>query len=394
MHKAFIAATALALLVATHGPQVSAAGMVQSDSPVYGKYVSQLAGEVDALSRSAAGTGTLAPQVLEFGNARPASGLGAADQALVRAMARTYDLFRALGGSTDRRGVVERNGGRVYVGLDGEGGRWFADSAAAAAFLLIELVENSAEIPDSVRDAVLGAASAPGCGVSCVAEIAYRELVKLIAFVPRGTTVSLTLTAEGYSDAGGGPVVEAPKGLSVRSVTFVDAATIVAEIAVPGDVPTGRVILSTFNAGEAFRPIENFAIEIVDVVEQLDSEQTVAVLAGTGTLTAITDDHAVGSSDATVLETSTIGRIETTGDVDTFRIQVDHPATLAVTTSGSADVRLTLRDSEGNVLAADDDSGVWYNAHVSKVVPIGAYFVDVSHCCGGTGTYTVKAAQQ
>jgi len=394
MRKVLLAATAFTLLVAAHGPQASAAGLAQSDSSAYGDYVSQLAGEVNALTRGAAGTGTLAPQALEFGSLTPLPSLGAADQSLVRAMARTYDLFRALGGATDRRGVVERAGGRVYVGLDGEGGRWFADSVAAAAFLLAELVESSAEIPDSVRDAVSSESAAPGCGVSCVAEIAYRELIKLVAFVPRGTTVSLTLTAEGYSDTGGGPVVEAPKGLSVRSVKFVDASTIVTEIAIPGDVATGRVVLNAFNSGEAFRPVENFAIEIVDVVEQLDAEQTVAVLQGSGALTAIADDHAAGSTDATVLETSSAGRIETFGDVDTFRIQVDQPATLAVTTSGSADVRVILRDSEGNVLATDDDSGVWYNAHVSKVVPIGAYFVDVSHCCGGTGSYAVNAAQQ
>jgi hypothetical protein len=259
---------------------------------------------------------------------------------------------------------------------------------------LTELVENSAEISDSVRDAVSGADTTPGCSVLCVAEIAYRELIKLVAYVPRGTTVSLTLTAEGYSDAAGGPVVEAPKGFSVRSVTFVDAKTIVAEIAIPGDIPTGRTVLSAFNAGKAFRPIENFAIEVVDVVEQLDTEQVVAILSGTGRLVVITDDHAVGPTDATALEMSLSGRIEKIGDVDTFRIQVDRPATLTVTTTGSADVRMTLRDAEGNVLVADDDSGVWYNAHMSKVVPIGAYFVDVSHCCGGTGTYEVSAAQQ
>jgi len=391
MHKVLLAATALTLLFATHA---NAAGLAQSDSPVYRNYVSQLAGEVDALSRSAAGMGTLAPQLIEFGNSTPTPRLAPADQALVRAMARTYDLFRALGGTTDRRGVVERDGGRVYVGLDGEGGRWFADSAAAAAFLLTELVENSAEISDSVRDAVSGADTTPGCSVLCVAEIAYRELIKLVAYVPRGTTVSLTLTAEGYSDAAGGPVVEAPKGFSVRSVTFVDAKTIVAEIAIPGDIPTGRTVLSAFNAGKAFRPIENFAIEVVDVVEQLDTEQVVAILSGTGRLVVITDDHAVGPTDATALEMSLSGRIERIGDVDTFRIQVDRPATLTVTTTGSADVRMTLRDAEGNVLVADDDSGVWYNAHMSKVVPIGAYFVDVSHCCGGTGTYEVSAAQQ
>lgn len=394
MRHALVAATALGILMATPAVSADAAGVARYDSAVYSNYVQQLAGEVDSLSRGAAGDGSLAPQFLEFGQASGTAGLAAADQALVRAMARTYDLFRALGGSTDRRGVVERDGGRVYVGLDGEGGRWFADSAAAAAFLLSELVENSAEIPDSVRDAVAEANASPGCGVSCVAEVAYRELIKLVAFVPRGTTVTLTLAAEGYSGDAGGPVVEAPGGLTVRAVTFVDANTIRAEITIPGSVATGRVVLSAFNAGQAFRPVENFAIEIVDVVEQLDTEQNVAVLAGTGTIEPLADDHAADAANATGLSGSATGRIESSGDVDTFRIQVDAPATLAISTSGSADVRLTLRDGEGNILAADDDSGTWYNASLSRVVAVGAYYVDVAHCCGGTGTYTVSAAQQ
>jgi hypothetical protein len=393
MRKTLIAATALTMLVAV-GSRTDAAGIAQYDSPVYGNYVQQLAGEVEALTQSATGEGSLAPQFLDFGDGGATAGLASADQALVRAMARTYDLFQALGGSTDRRGVVERDGGRVYVGLDGEGGRWFSDSAAAAAFLFDELVDNSSDIPDSVRDAVAEAGADPGCGLSCVTEVAYRELVKLVAFVPRGTTVTLTLTADGYSAQAGGPVVEAPSGLTVRAVTFVDEKTIRAEIAIPGTVPTGRIVLSAFNAGDAFRPVENFAIDIVDVVEQRDGPQTVAVLTGTGTIEPLSDDHAGELADATTLSGSVTGRIESAGDVDTFRVQVDQPATLAVSTSGSTDVRLTLRDGEGKSLAADDDSGAWYNASISRVVPAGAYFVDVRHCCGGTGTYTVSATQQ
>jgi hypothetical protein len=393
MRNTIVAAAALTVLVVLNGPSM-AQGLARSDSPVYSNYVQQLAGEVESLSRSAVGNGSLAPQFLDFGAGAASSDLAGADRSLVRAMARTYDLFRALGGSTDRRGVVERDGGRVYVGLDGEGGRWFADSAAAAAFLLGELVENSAEIPESVREAVLDARDNPGCGVSCVAEVAYRELIKLVAFVPRGTTVSLTLTAQGFSADSGGPVVEVPIGLTVQAVTFVDSTTITADVAIPGTVPTGRVVLSAFNAGQAFRAVENFAIEIVDVVEQRDDVQTVAVLPGTGSVDSIADDHAVGSTNASTLSGSATGRIDTADDVDTFRVEIDQPATLGVTTSGSTDVRLTLRDGEGNVLASDDDSGAWYNAQVSKVVPIGAYFVDVAHCCGGTGTYTVTATQQ
>jgi|GEM_PF-2184912 len=393
MRKALIAATALTMLVAV-GPRGEAAGVAQHDSPVYSNYVQQLASEVEALTQSAAGEVTLAPQFLDFGEGAATAGLAPSDQALVRAMARTYDVFRALGGSTDRGGVVERDGGRIYVGLDGEGGRWFTDSAAAAAFLFSELVEDSPDIPDAVRDAVAEAGTKPGCGVSCVTEVAYRELVKLVAFVPRGTTVTLTLTADGYSAQAGGPVVEAPSGLTVRTVAYVDEKTIQAEIAIPGTVPTGRVVLSAFNAGDAFRPVENFAIDIVDVVEQRDAAQSVAVLAGTGTIEPLADDHAGSLADATNLSGSTFGRIESAGDTDTFRIQVDQPTTLAVSTSGSADVRLTLRDGEGKALATDDDSGTWYNASISQVVPTGAYFVEVSHCCGGTGSYAVSATQQ
>ncbi|NQV80942.1 MAG: pre-peptidase C-terminal domain-containing protein [Alphaproteobacteria bacterium] len=389
MH-ALLAAVALAMV----GGSAEAAGTARNDASAYGGYLRQLSSEVSGLSHGANGAGSMAPRFIDFGAAADVSGLAAGDQALVHAMSRTYDVFRALGGSSDRRGVVERDDGRVYVGLDGEGGRWFADAALAAAFLLAELVESASDVPESVREAVSDAAATGGCGVACIAETAYRELVKLIAFVPRGTTVSLTLVADGFSADTGVPVVEVSKGFVVHTVAFVDATTLSVKLSIAANAPTGRTTLSVFNAAQAFRPVESFAIRVVDTVEQLDAEQGVAVLPGSGVLEPLSDDHAGDAADATALADATPGRIEGSGDVDTFRIVADQTGTLTIATSGSADVRLTLSDDLGNVLASDDDSGVWYNARLSKAVAVGTYYVSVSHCCGGIGRYAVSATLQ
>lgn len=373
-------------------PMAQAAGMAQSDSSGYGNYVQQLAGEVTSLASAANGGPSLGTRTIELGSNDGLTGLNAANRALVRAMNRTYDVFRALGGSSDRRAVLERNDGRVYVGLDGEGGRWFADAAGAAAFLLSELVETSSEVPAPVQAAV-SAAVADGCGVSCVAEVAFKELVKLIAVVPRGTTLTLTLTSgEGvFSEASGEPVVEAPSGFVVHEVTYVDASTVTVKVTVPGDVETGRSIVSAFNAADAFRAVDSFAVQVVDTVEQLDGEQSAPLLPGSGTVEALADDHAGDTAGASQLSGSAAGRLETGDDTDTFRIDVEQAGTLTVSTSGGTDVRLSLSDGQGSVLAGDDDTGGWYNASVSLDVGVGTYFVSVSHCCDGTGSYSVSA---
>ncbi len=367
------------------------AGSAATDSSAYGDYIQQLSREVTSFASSANGDGALAPLTVRFGATPDTSGLAAADQALVRAMGRTYDLFRALGGSTDRGAVVERADGRVYVGLDGEGGRWFADAAAAAAFLLSELVESSGDLPEPVREAV-DSVSGDGCGVSCVAEAAFKELIATIAYVPRGTTVSLTLSADGFSDGNGTPVVEVPNGFVVNDVTYVDGSTVVAKLSVMSDAPTGRAIVSAFNAGSAFRAVDNFAIQVVDTVEQLDDDVSAPLLPGTGKIEALTDDHAGDVAEATTLAGNASGRIETTGDTDTFKIIVEQPGTLTISSSGGTDVRLTLTDGQGAVLGSDDDSAGWYNATLSRAVVVGTYFVRVTHCCDGTGSYSLAAS--
>ena len=109
--------------------------------------------------------------------------LSLADQALLRAGKRTYDLFRALGGAAvDQFAVIQRQGDRIYIGFDGEGGRWLATPQEAFSYMLAQLVHNS-NLPQEVKDAV---AQCP-YHFQCLLLASYTGLVEIMASVPRGT---------------------------------------------------------------------------------------------------------------------------------------------------------------------------------------------------------------
>ena len=95
--------------------------------------VDRITGEIAGNANATPTTGKTPALYVDFNKPVQAtagfSTLSPGDQSLIRAVRRTYDLYRALGGAPgDSMGVVERDGARVYVGLDGEGGRWFASA--------------------------------------------------------------------------------------------------------------------------------------------------------------------------------------------------------------------------------------------------------------------------
>ena len=149
--------------------------------------------------------------------------LQAADQAFMRAAKKTYDLYRSMGGETlDRRAVIQHQEGRFYVGFDGEGGRWLASSEEALSFLMQELVQQSTFFLKNSKSA---AAQCP-LRFDCILLAAYSGQIETIAYVPRGTTVTLTLTGDGFKNEGGPPVVLVPTDLTVHDVVFIDSASV------------------------------------------------------------------------------------------------------------------------------------------------------------------------
>src|SRR5690606_30883993 len=84
------------------------------------------------------------------------AGLSAADQAFAQAMSYGYQLYKAMGGTNlDRQAVIQRKDGMFYVGLDGEGGRWFASPDQALSFLFSSLVAKDDKISSGTKRAVI-----------------------------------------------------------------------------------------------------------------------------------------------------------------------------------------------------------------------------------------------
>ncbi len=71
------------------------------------------------------------------------------------------------------------------------------------------------------------------------------------------------------------------------------------------------------------------------------------------------DDHGDSRETATVvaLNSAIPGIIETASDLDYFRIEVEHPGTLSVFTSGNTDTVGILQNALGNIIFIDDESG-------------------------------------
>ncbi|MCB4773561.1 MAG: pre-peptidase C-terminal domain-containing protein, partial [Sulfurovum sp.] len=81
----------------------------------------------------------------------------------------------------------------------------------------------------------------------------------------------------------------------------------------------------------------------------------------------------------------TPGSIETTGDVDWFKIEIDHTAILTVSTTGTTDTNGELY-KDGDLNAADENSGTGNNFKMTQTVTAGTYYVKVS--ASSTGGYS------
>ena len=141
-------------------------------------------------------------------------------------------------------------------------------------------------------------------------------------------------------------------------------------------------------------------------------ESTSATLLDTSTF-IITDDDAVSPADDYSGSTSTTGtlavggtrsgNIEIAGDTDWFGVTLQAGNAYQFDMLGSptndgtlADAFMRIRDSTGNTLALDDDTGTGFNAQISNFVApsSGTFYISAgSATTSGIGTYRLTATQ-
>ena len=104
------------------------------------------------------------------------------------------------------------------------------------------------------------------------------------------------------------------------------------------------------------------------------------LLTFTNTLTvAEEDDHGDMPADATPISvpSATRGVLGHPEDKDVFRVRVERPGWLGVTTSGTTDTHGTLTDEHGTIVGSDDDEGDDLNFFIAARVVPGDWFIEV-----------------
>lgn len=358
-------------------------------------YISRLSAQILSQAGAASGADSGLSLGIDF-NLAPESTAGfasmsAADQSFIRAAKGTYDLFLSFGGNaSDRLSLLQRQDNRYYVGLDGEGGRWLSSPEEALSFLLQQLIQAEFQLPGKN-----GAAACP-LNFYCILLALYDGQAEIVAHASRDSTITVELKGEGFSNLPGVPVLLAPDGVIVHSVTFVDAETIQARLSILPTASLGVNVLRVFNEGSNFRSLADYGLNILIDFEALNAvitgTETVQTATATGGATTLSDDHADNTAEATEFTNAIEGRLEVTADSDLFRLTVTVPGTLRITSSGPTDVFGALETADGTVVKTDDDSGVRYNFDLQTAVSPGVYFVRVTHCCTGTGAYRLSAS--
>ena len=238
------------------------------------------------------------------------------------------------------------------------------------------LVGASAEIPKAVKSALAGFATDD---LSAVVNQARDAMLEGRGILAHGTTSAVTLDGEGFSIADGMPFLMGPDGVTFENVAFVDSGRITATAKTSAATATGLSKIFVYNLGSTMVPVDSFDVLIVS---------------GSGTLVPSADDHGDTTAAATAIAapSTTSGRIGSASDSDVFQVVLGSAGTLQVSSSGPTDVDVTLQDAGGASIGSDSDGGAWYNFNLSQSLAAGTYFVRVTHCCGGSGDYSVTTS--
>jgi hypothetical protein len=74
-----------------------------------------------------------------------------------------------------------------------------------------------------------------------------------------------------------------------------------------------------------------------------------------------------------------------------YRFSLEHGGLITLKSSGSTDLRASLSDAYGNVLAEDDDSGTYFNFAIQRHLLPGHHYLRVSGWAGSRGNYSIEA---
>ena len=90
------------------------------------------------------------------------------------------------------------------------------------------------------------------------------------------------------------------------------------------------------------------------------------------------------------LSNGMIDHIDTSGEIKRYNLHLNNQTQFQLFSKGPSDLIGTILDKTGAVIHTDDDSGKGYNFALNQKLKAGDYFVEIQHCCAGTGSFKLE----
>ncbi|MEM8753082.1 MAG: hypothetical protein AAGF90_08905, partial [Pseudomonadota bacterium] len=167
-----------------------------------------------------------------------------------------------------------------------------------------------------------------------------------------------------------GAFVRGPDGVTAR-ILLTDDGDASLSVEAGGEASPGAHLIRIYDPADPFRPASTAALEILPGDAPRPSPTGGAL--------------APGQSLEGVLPLDGAERIT---------LSIEEAGRVVVASGAAADLEARLVGPDGDVIARDDDSGAGYGFALSADLRPGDYILDLSHCCGGGGPFSVSVSRE
>ena len=130
-----------------------------------------------------------------------------------------------------------------------------------------------------------------------------------------------------------------------------------------------------FSSNQRFRPKSYKELTLTDLptsADQFEATKSTSLLVNSTLLNGMVDS------------------IDKSGEIKRYDLHLNSQTQFQLSSKGPSDLIGTILDKTGAIIHTDDDSGKGYNFALNQRLKAGDYFVEIRHCCAGTGSFKLK----
>jgi hypothetical protein len=278
-----------------------------------------------------------------------------------------YDIYRQLGGEKLKKKIFFQNKNNLFLAsIQNVKTNWHSNRDQALLNFFFSLLNNSTVISSSL------------VSPNHLERITKKQfklksiLEKLISNSPLPTKLrvgeALELKFPQSEIAIAGPALNVK-----QSTKFKNGVT--ARVSTNSQSIPSLQLVYGFSSNQKFRPKSYKELTLTDLPTSADQFE---------------ETKSTSSFVKSTLLNGMISSIDTSGEIKRYDLHLNSQTQFQLSSKGPSDLIGTILDKTGAIIHTDDDSGKGYNFALNQKLKAGDYFVEIRHCCAGTGSFKLK----